>query len=86
MLWACTRCGTQKARVLSDHAYTPLSTVYRLLRRHLGGTRGYPLLSDIPLLIKAPVLHCKGKITKSLMYFLLALLSPDDELRARTKI
>jgi len=83
---SCPLYGTQQARVLPEHAYTPLSTVYRLLRRHLGGTRGYPLLLDIPLLIQAPVFHCTGKIAKSLMYFLLALLSQDDELSARTKI
>jgi len=83
---SCSMYGKQLARLLPEHAHTPLSEIYRLLRRRLGGTRGYPLLSDIPLIIRAPVLHCAGKIAKCLLYFMLALLSADDEQSARKKI
>lgn len=44
--------------------YTCLSDFFKLLRQRLEGTRGPPILGDIPFLVQAPVLHCTGKISK----------------------
>jgi len=83
---ACYLFERPQATLLPKIAYTPLSTAFRRLRRRLGGPRGYPLLGDIPFVIQAPVMHCAGKISKSLMYFLLALLHKPYLATARQKI
>jgi len=70
----CCRYAEPQAPLLPRVAYTPLSEFYRLLRRRVGGPRGYPLFGDIPFRIIAPVLHCTGKISKGLMFFLLAIM------------
>ena len=83
---SCPLFEEPRALLVQPIAYTPLSDVYRLLRRRMGGPRGYPLLGEIPFRIQAPVLHCVGKISKCLMYFLLALLTPSYRDAARQKI
>lgn len=82
----CPMQGKAKAELLQRHAYTPLSDVFRLLRRRLGGPRGYPLVGDIPFLVQAPVMHCCGKLGKCVIYFMLALLPETHQARARRKI
>ena len=82
----CLLHDEPQAPLLPSHSYSPLSDFYRLLRRRLGGLRGYPLLGDIPFLIQAPVLHCTGKISKGLMFFLLARISPQMRVVARSHI
>lgn len=82
----CPMYVKSQAELLPQHAYTPLPDVYRLLRRRLGGTRGYSLLGDIPVFVQAPVMHCSGKIGKCLVSLMLALLPPCLRFRARTKV
>jgi len=82
----CPLFEEPQAPLLPQIAYTPLSKFYLLLRRRLGGTRGYPLLGDIPFRIIAPVLHCTGKISKGLMFFLLAIMPLTMRTTARNKI
>lgn len=83
---SCTMYEAEGAVLLPDIAYTPLSTMFRRLRRMLGGTRGYPLLGDIPFVVQPPVLHCTGKIGKTLVWFQHALLSNADQETARSRI
>jgi len=83
---SCPMFEEPQAPLLPQIAYTPLSKFYLLLRRRLGGTRGYPLLGDIPFRIIAPVLHCTGKISKGLMFFLLAIMPLTMRTTARNKI
>lgn len=83
------RCSIRKdqgAHVLPHIAYSPLSDMYKLLRRLLGGTRGYPLLGNIPFLVQPPVLHCTGKIAKNLVWFLFSLLPASLKVTARMNI
>ena len=82
----CCRYAEPQAPLLPRVAYTPLSEFYRLLRRRVGGPRGYPQLGDIPFLIIAPVLHCTGKISKGLMFFLLAIMPMTMKTTARNQI
>lgn len=62
------------ATLLPSIACSPLSTFFSRVRRAFGGTRGYPLLRDIPFMVQLPILHCTGKIAKSLIFFMFALL------------
>jgi len=82
----CSLFDRPQAKLIPRIADTPLSTAFRRLRRRLGGPRGYPLLADIPFVIQAPVMHCAGKISKCLMYFLLALLHKPFRTMARQRI
>ena len=70
----CCHYAEPQAPLLPRVAYTPLSEFYRLLRRRVGGPRGYPLFGDIPFRIIVLVLHCTGKISKGLMFSLLAIM------------
>lgn len=83
---SCVRFGERAAPLLPRIAYTPASDFFKLLRRLLGGTRGYPLLGNIPFIVQPPVLHSTGKITKSLVWFLFALLSSTKQDVARIRI
>jgi len=82
----CNRFEDPQAPLLPRVAYTPLSNFFKRLRRRLGGSRGYPLLGDIPFVLQAPVLHCTGKISKGLMFFLLALMGEPMETKAKRAI
>jgi len=82
----CPMVNEPQAILTQPHAYTPLSDVFRLLRRRLGGPRGYPLVGDIPFPVQAPVMHCVGKLGKCIIYFMLALLSEPLQARARSRI
>lgn len=82
----CFMRGDQGTHLLPYIAYSPLSDMYKLLRRLLGGTRGYPLLGNIPFLVQLPVLHCTGKIAKNLVWFLFSLLPASLKITARMNI
>ena len=83
---ACALYDEPQARILPPASYTPISKYFRLLRRRIGGPRGYPLLGNIPLRLQYDVLHCSEKIRKGLMYFLLALLPEFKHITARLSI
>lgn len=72
--------------LLPTIAYTPLSEMFRRLRRALGGSRGYPLMGDIPFIVQPPVLHGTGNIAKKLVWFQFSLLSEDDRNTARARV
>lgn len=82
----CHRSGEAVAPVLFPIAYTPLSDFLKLSRRHMGGTRGPPLLRDIPFLPLPPVLHCTGKSSKSLILFMFAFLPQAEQTEARLSV
>lgn len=83
---SCAMFQREGAVLLPTIAYTPLSEMFRRLRRALGGTRGYPLMGDIPFVVQPPVLHATGNIAKKLVWFQFALLSEDDRNTARARV
>ena len=82
----CNRFDDPQVPLFSRVAYKPLSKFFERLRRRLGGSRGYPLLGDIPFVLQVAVLHCTGKISKGLMFFLLALMGAPMETKAKKAI
>lgn len=82
----CSQHGVPVAAVLPPIAYTPLSECFKLVRRHMAGTRGYPLLDDIPFMAQPPVLHCTGKVAKCLTWFLFALLPDNLRIAGRVNV
>lgn len=83
---SCSTYGTQSVHLLPPIAYSPLSDMHRLLRRLLGGTRGFPVLGDIPFVVQPPVLHCTGKISKNLIWFLFSRLTASQKIKARRDV
>lgn len=67
-------------------AYSPLSEFLNLSRRHMGRTRGPPLLRDIRFMPQPPVLHSTGKIAKSLIWFMFAFLQQSEPTDARLSV
>lgn len=82
----CPVYGHEGVQLLPPIAYSPLSGMFKLLRRLLGGTRGFPLLGDIPFVVQPPVLHCTGTIAKNLIWFMLSLLPASHKITARRNI
>lgn len=86
---ACPRCGKlrqPRTTQLFTIYCTSLSHFFRLLRRRLGASRGYPLLGDIPFMLQAPIIYCTDKIAKSVFLFLLAPLSDSEQATARQHV
>lgn len=86
---ACPRCGKLRQpgnMQLLTILYTTLPRFFPLLRRHLGRTRGYPLLGDIPFMLQASIIHCTDNTVKSVFLFLLALLSDSEHATARQHV
>jgi len=82
----CTMYREKVADVLPFIADTPMSTMWKRLRRQVGCMRGYPIIRDVPFVAQAPVMHCTGKILKCLIFFLLAMLTKSQSELARAAI